>query len=385
MEVFSEPPPSCNHRKPTEDPHLLCRRCRPCKFFTRECDCCRAMASDTKTRIERTWHKSDLRQAQRTRGKTRDGRGSSVEAVSSPISGSHCSDSSASKIGLEDCVARMDDFTTDEVSRLRDPASKLAAIEAENATLRGKLAQLQSTPLSPVPPLPPLDLFETPSRNCRFPGFEYEFMANSSLLPPAIGGLIGRPEIIDIDLPTLTTTDGRKTSPTVPVSKNKVLQSPHVLSERHDDVSDGRPGDMSLRRHGDKAERRLGGMATCLISNMTTCLRDDMATYLTADMGSGQHGDLDMQRHGDTSQGRHGDMTDRPRDDAAVEQQPTVAQHGDVVLAQRDAVPKGQRSDTSVRRQADTAVERHAIVPEERHDDRRHGDVVIDARSLQRW
>ena len=155
-EVFSVPPPSCNHLKPADDPHLLCRRCRTCKFFTMECEVCHVMASDTKTRIERTWHTLDLRQALRTRSEDAGGRGSSVEAVVSSSSGSHCSDSGASKTGLVTHATRARFLPAGKVPSLLDhpmaPASTPVARAAENAAL-GKSLRVGDTafPCAPTP------------------------------------------------------------------------------------------------------------------------------------------------------------------------------------------------------------------------------------------
>ena len=76
-ESSSSPLVACCHKKPASDPHLLCRRCRPCVFYTKECDVCVSMTTQMKKDTERTWTRSDARQSQRSRKNASDGAPSS--------------------------------------------------------------------------------------------------------------------------------------------------------------------------------------------------------------------------------------------------------------------------------------------------------------------
>ena len=77
----------CLHPKLAKDPHPLCRRCRKCIFFTDECSYCEIMSDNCKKEIQRTWHKSYCRAAQRLRSKSFSANeNSSVEDNATPKS-----------------------------------------------------------------------------------------------------------------------------------------------------------------------------------------------------------------------------------------------------------------------------------------------------------
>jgi len=160
--------PACTHRKSTLDPHPECRRCRSCVFFTNECDICMGMSSDVKTNIEHTWMRSDARQKQRVRASSH----------------SRLEESSSDCVSSSPLVPRKRRAPFLPTGQLTDSESdsNMAAIVAENAALRDKLAAMESAMLLPIPPQPPDVIFGSPSKDGRFHGFDPTAVATTSMV-----------------------------------------------------------------------------------------------------------------------------------------------------------------------------------------------------------
>ena len=149
----------CLHPKLAKDPHPLCRRCRNCIFFTDECSYCEIMSDNCKREIQRTWHKSDCRAAQRLRAKSFSANdSSSAECAATPKSGK--SDVSPEGVNNGSNVKKESASTSKAIDH---DASKMAAVEAENLALREKLARLECLQFTPLSVASSGGLFHSPS------------------------------------------------------------------------------------------------------------------------------------------------------------------------------------------------------------------------------
>ena len=181
----------CCHKKPFDDPHPLCRKCRPCSFFTNECSVCEAMSTKSKKDIERTWLRSDARQSQRVRRKKSDSE-PALDPDSAPTAAADFVREDTEQVVSPVFPVPKSTHRVDYVkSTAADAASRddtcadsnMAAVTAENVDLRRQLALLQ-TQMPLVPPQLPENIFNTPPRNHHFPGFDAEFVASASFQPP---------------------------------------------------------------------------------------------------------------------------------------------------------------------------------------------------------
>ena len=205
-ESSSSPLIACCHKKPASDPHLLCRRCRPCVFYTNECDVCRTMTSEMKKDTERTWAKSDARQSQRARKTNSDGE------PSTPVTRAASKVSKSTKRGKHSSVPssptpkprRIDYVTTADNSALRDTTcvgSKMEVGSADNSGSRRRPAGLEKR-ISPAPAQLPENIFDSPVGTHRFPGFDTEFASSAIFQPPRASTHVGDtpPQVVAVSL-----------------------------------------------------------------------------------------------------------------------------------------------------------------------------------------
>jgi len=186
MKDSSTPKLSCCHKKPSGDPHLLCRRCRPCSFFTNECDVCETMSDDQKKETERTWTRSDARQSQLIRKKAPESTPTAPLDTTTSAVVSGTAEIVTSPVSPGNTTHRVDYLKSVDTAASWDATcvdSNMAAMAAENTDLRRRLARLETQP-SPVPAQLPVDIFESPPRIHKFLGFDTEFISGTSFLPP---------------------------------------------------------------------------------------------------------------------------------------------------------------------------------------------------------